>query len=98
VCLKFGSCFSTSPKVIVLPVMERELRAEARHAVSYWLRTLGALVLLVVMAVMLIGAQDNTPGLGAKLFGNLNTALFVTIWLLVPLLTADCLSRERREG
>jgi len=84
--------------VIVLPVMERELRAEARHAVSYWLRTLGALVLLVVMAVMLIGAQDNAPELGAKLFGNLNTALFVTIWLLVPLLTADCLSRERREG
>src|SRR5439155_21724862 len=82
----------------VLPVMERELRAEARHAFSYWLRTLGALVSLILFAVMMIDAQDNTPGLGAKLFGNLNTALFITIWLLVPLLTADCLSRERREG
>src|SRR3989441_4745192 len=82
----------------VLPVMERELRAEARHAFSYWLRTLGALVLLILFAVMMIDAQDNTPGLGAKLFGNLNTALYTTIWLLVPLLTADCLSRERREG
>jgi ABC-type transport system involved in multi-copper enzyme maturation permease subunit len=78
--------------------MERELRAEARHAFSYWLRALGASVLLIVLALMLIDAQDNTPGLGAKLFGNLNTALFITIWLLVPLLTADCLSRERREG
>src|SRR5438874_12832017 len=82
----------------VLPVIERELRAEARHAFSYWLRALGASVLLIIFAVMLIDARDNAPGLGAKLFGNLNTALFVTIWLLVPLLTADCLSRERREG
>src|SRR6266540_5612194 len=36
--------------------------------------------------------------LGATLFGNLNAALFAAVWLLVPLLTADCLSREKREG
>src|SRR3989442_2642410 len=78
--------------------MERELRAEARHAFTYWLRALGASMLLIIFAVMMIDARDNAPGLGSKLFGNLNTALFITIWLLVPLLTADCLSRERREG
>jgi len=82
----------------VLPVMERELRAEARHALTYWLRVLGASVSLIIFAAMMIAAPDNAPGLGSKLFGNLNTALFITIWLLVPLLTADCLSRERREG
>jgi ABC-type transport system involved in multi-copper enzyme maturation permease subunit len=53
---------------------------------------------LLVFAVMMIDTSDNPSGLGAKLFGNLNTALFIAIWLLVPLLTADCLSRERREG
>src|SRR5207249_5732175 len=81
--------------VTVLPVMERELRAEARHAFTYWLRALGTSVSLIIFAVMMIDARDNAPGLGAKLFGNLNTALFITIWLLAPLLTADCLSRER---
>lgn len=32
------------------------------------------------------------------MFGLLNTALVIAIWLLVPLMTADCISRERREG
>ena len=35
---------------------------------------------------------------GARLFGNLNATLFAAIWILVPVLTADCLSREKREG
>jgi ABC-type transport system involved in multi-copper enzyme maturation permease subunit len=35
---------------------------------------------------------------GGALFGRLHVALFCAIWVLVPLLTADCLSRERREG
>ncbi len=82
----------------VLPIIERELRAEGRNAFTYWLRTLGALMLLIVFAGMMLDAQGSAPGQGARLFGNLNTALFVSIWLLVPLLTADCLSRERREG
>src|ERR1041385_9088455 len=82
----------------VLPIIGRELRAESRHAFTYWLRALGASVLLIIFAAMTIDAQDNAAGLGAALFGNLNTAMFVAIWVLVPLLTADCLSRERREG
>jgi len=48
----------------VLPVIERELRAEARHAVTYWLRALGASVALIIFAVMMIEARDNAPGLG----------------------------------
>jgi hypothetical protein len=32
------------------------------------------------------------------LFGRLHCALFCAIWVLVPMLTADCISRERREG
>src|SRR2546421_542147 len=82
----------------VWPVMHRELRAEARHVFNYWLRVLGASVLLAVFAVMMLDPRDHGPELGAKLFGNLNTALFVAIWVLAPLLTADCISRERREG
>ena len=79
-----------------LPIVERELRAEARHSFTYWLRVLGASVLFGVLLVTILdrpGAEE-----GAALFSSLNTAMFIAIWTLVPLLTADCLSRERREG
>jgi ABC-type transport system involved in multi-copper enzyme maturation permease subunit len=36
--------------------------------------------------------------LGAKLFGGLHSALNLSIWLLVPFLSSDCISRERREN
>lgn len=35
---------------------------------------------------------------GGVLFGVMNVVLLATIWFVAPLLTADCLSRERREG
>jgi len=80
------------------PVIHRELRAEARHTFNYWLRLLGVSLLLSIFVMMMLDPQGSASKPGAKLFGNLNTALFIAIWLLVPLLTADCISRERREG
>jgi ABC-type transport system involved in multi-copper enzyme maturation permease subunit len=35
---------------------------------------------------------------GGVLFAVMNLTLLATIWLVGPLLTADCLSRERRDG
>ena len=81
----------------VLPVIVRELRAEARHSFNYWLRVLGALALLCVVVVLWWDEGFRARG-GGKLFGHLNTTLFFSIWILVPLLTADCISREKREG
>lgn len=80
------------------PVIHRELRVEARRPFNYWLRVLGVAVALGIFVVMMLDQQGSASQLGAKLFGNLNTALFIAIWVLVPLLTADCISRERREG
>jgi len=40
----------------VLPVIQRELRSEARHAFTYWLRVVGAAAALAVFAVMMIAA------------------------------------------
>ncbi len=81
----------------VLPVIARELRAAARHPFTYYLRVLGATALLVAFLIFLLdyGLQQN---LGGRLFGTLHFTLFWAIWVLVPLLTADCISRERREG
>ena len=38
------------------------------------------------------------PAFGRELFTALHSTLFGAIWVLVPMLTADCISRERREG
>ena len=81
----------------VLPVIERELRAAARQPFTYYLRLLGVAALL--LEGVLFGLRSGfAANLGSALFGSLHSALFLAIWILVPLLTADCLSRERREG
>src|SRR5213079_760490 len=81
----------------VLPIVERELRAVARHSVTYNLRVLGVLALLVLLGLFWLKGRGG-PGAGELLFVSFHRTLFVGIWLLVPFLTADCLSRERREG
>src|SRR5215831_11171333 len=83
--------------MILLPVIERELRSAARHSFTYSLRTLGVLAALVVFAMVAL-QEGLGQGSGSLLFRYLHRTLFFSIWLLVPLLTADCISRERREG
>src|SRR5438309_5797837 len=81
-----------------LPVMMRELRAEARRPLNYGLRVAGASAITLVFGWSLLDQRESPQMLGARLFGNLNAMLFAAIWILVPLLTADCISREKREG
>jgi len=83
--------------VNALPVIVRELRAEARHAFTYWLRVLGVGAVLV-MAVFFTFQNGLRAESGGELFAYLHGTLHIAIWLTVPLLAADCLSRERREG
>src|SRR5438445_13028816 len=81
----------------LLPVIARELRSSARHSFTYYLRGLGAGALL--LASWVFGLQHGFgPTLGGLLFARLHATLFLAIWIFVPLLTVDCLSRERREG
>lgn len=83
--------------MVFLPVIERELRASARHPFTYYLRTLGAGALL--LASLFFGLEHGfESSFGGKLFGYLHFTMFYAIWILVPLLAADCISRERREG
>lgn len=80
-----------------LPIIERELRTQARLAFTYGLRVLGATALLLVWLYYGF-SPDFPPSLGGRLFGYLNCTLFISIWIAVPLISADCISRERREG
>jgi ABC-type transport system involved in multi-copper enzyme maturation permease subunit len=83
--------------MIVPPVISRELRAVARRSSTYSLRVNGVAALLAVCAWITFShiVQWND---GRTVFAYLHDALFLAIWVLVPLITADCISRERREG
>jgi ABC-type Na+ efflux pump permease subunit len=79
-------------------VIERELRAEARRDVNYWLRGLAAGVLIGVFVSLALGAQVALDQLGAALFTSMRRTLLLAFWIIVPLMTADCVNREKREG
>ena len=95
------------------PVIVRELRAQSRQPATYWLRVAAAGIVLgmFVFFVLRWGRSGSSfpvlspgmggnpfSGLGAVLFGQLNATIFLCNAFLAPLLTADCISRERREG
>jgi ABC-type transport system involved in cytochrome c biogenesis permease component len=89
------------------PVLQRELRAAARQWPNYWLRVLaGGLALLGGAAVLLFwhlerpsfGVAAGAGMMGGTLFLGLHAVLLAVLGLVCPVLTADCLSRERREG
>lgn len=83
----------------VWPVVQRELRAQARHRGTYWSRVYGGLLLVLVFAaVMGFAGEMDSARLGSVLFGNLHTVMVAAIWFITPLMTADCIARERREG
>jgi len=83
-----------------LPIAERELRVAARRPGTYWLRFACGLFLAVVwFAVM--GTGRNQGGLYAvnrSVFHWMATFAFILGSFAGLALTADCLSREKREG
>jgi len=81
-----------------LPVLVRELRQESRRPVNYWLRVLAAAVIVGVFAGFMAGTEVAGSRLGAALFAALQRGLSFAIWIIVPMMTADCISREKREG
>lgn len=80
------------------PILQRELREQARQPASYWLRLVAVVTLMVVFWVVWRGHYGQTVRDGRGFFTGLNRLLLLSIWLIGPVLTADCLSREKREG
>ena len=93
------------------PLVERELRAGARRPLFYWLRGLLALALALQAYTLLnryelVSARGVVvmttfgPGAvisGAALLRQMSSLLFIGV-LLMGLLTADSITRERHEG
>ena len=85
--------------VMILPVVERELRVASRRRWTYWGRTAAALVSVLAMSwwVLLAGRLGSTA-MGSELFGMTSFLAGCICLLAGPLLTADVVSSERREG
>lgn len=58
----------------------------------------GSPVVQYIPAGFRIPGQSPFGAVGQALFGTMNATIFAAMWLLVPLLTADAISREKREG
>ena len=78
-------------------VVQRELRELARRPVLSGTRILGAGFTMAAMWLAWEQAEPG-PGTGGRFFYGLNRLLFLAIWLLAPVLTADCLSRGKARG
>src|SRR5439155_12690609 len=83
-----------------LPIVERELRAAVRKRVTYVVRMLGTVVALFFAFWLLVTmTQRSVPAsVGAKLFFILTSFAFACCSLAGVVLTADCISEEKREG
>jgi ABC-type transport system involved in multi-copper enzyme maturation permease subunit len=82
-----------------LPIVARELRVVSRRQSTFWGRASAAAVVVVVGAwSFLMNAQAPAGTVALRLFGMMTGSaalycLFSGLWS-----TADCLSREKREG
>jgi ABC-type transport system involved in multi-copper enzyme maturation permease subunit len=81
-----------------LPVIVRELRAEARNPATYFMRFGAAAALVGILAFVILTTPKLPADAGGDIFRFLHIGLHLAIWILVPLMTADCISRERREN
>ncbi|MBK9140369.1 MAG: ABC transporter permease subunit [Verrucomicrobia bacterium] len=82
----------------VQPVIARELIAQSRQPATYWVRVAGAAVVMAAFALLISGPLRPGRELGEFLFEALNVVAYHLILLCVPLLTADSISGEKRDG
>jgi ABC-type transport system involved in multi-copper enzyme maturation permease subunit len=81
----------------VRPLIVRELRAEARRGNTYWLRSLAAALLTALFVWTALNLQGSTQ-VGPILFDALSRGLVIAVIAIVAGITADSISREKREG
>jgi len=86
--------------MVILPIVERELRVAARRRSAFWTRLIAAGVAIGIGAwtVWFGGAWSSPANLGGPLFTGLSLLAFAFCWLAGPIFTADLVSEERREG
>ena len=86
--------------MILLPIVERELRVAARRRSTFWLRSLTAAAAMGLVLLLILFVPSNLPShvLGRQLFHWESALAFAFCLFAGAFLTADCLSFEKREG
>jgi ABC-type transport system involved in multi-copper enzyme maturation permease subunit len=87
-------------------VLQRELVVQARQRRTYWFRFLTGLALALALGLQLISLGDLARAMGlwragptgAELFATVHTIISVLLLFTAPLIAADSIARERREG
>src|SRR6185295_7206006 len=82
------------------PIVERELRVATRRRATYWSRVVAAIIGIAVTVWMIgtLGTLVTPAMMGARLFNTLASLAFFCCLFPGVVLTADCLSEEKREG
>lgn len=80
------------------PVVRRELLSEARNRSNYILRLLSAACLTAMFALLMRNDSVASTSLSLRLFTAAHTLLWCTLWAIGPVLTADAISSEKRQG
>ncbi|MFM8359155.1 MAG: ABC transporter permease subunit, partial [Verrucomicrobiota bacterium] len=80
------------------PILQRELREQARSGVGTAVRLLGGGLALAACAWVLNADPRLRLLSGQGIFLGLNKVVALAVWAVVPLLVADGLARERRQG
>jgi ABC-type transport system involved in cytochrome c biogenesis permease component len=83
-----------------LPIVERELRVLAHHSLTWWRRVWTVLIAMLVLIFMAfeVSRGASVSAIGQNIFIALAGCGMVYVLFAGPCRTADCLSRERREG
>ncbi|MBL9138626.1 MAG: ABC transporter permease subunit [Verrucomicrobiales bacterium] len=83
-----------------LPIVRRELLVASRRRATFRVRRLGALIAVVLGGLFMLPhwVGGTSSGGGAELLRLLGALGLLLALLSGPMLTADSLSRERREG
>jgi ABC-type transport system involved in multi-copper enzyme maturation permease subunit len=87
--------------MIVLPIVDRELRVAGRRAATFRTRlwaALGAMLLVAWLCLGLSTGGASPSSQGQSLFYTLSGLAFLFCLAMGPRITADCLSEEKREG
>lgn len=70
----------------------------ARQGQTFWIRVIGGGAGIFTLASLMVAEVQVGPYLGGRIFAALNLSMMFTILLVGPVITADCIAQEKREG
>lgn len=80
------------------PLIARELRELSRQGQLFWIRVIAGAIAFIATTFLLLDRTFIAREIGPYVFHSLNHVLFLTVIVIGPLITADCIAREKREG